>query len=92
MNYVGGDLFLGVLDDGTALGAPDKAASEMIQYDEKHTTIHVHIPPSTEVHGCKKVIYDRVDDAEEKVTTTGAIAQMYILFRTGTRIYRRRCI
>lgn len=31
LNHVGGDLFLGVLDDGTVLGAPDKAASEMIQ-------------------------------------------------------------
>lgn len=102
LNRFGGDLFLGVLDDGTVSGIPEKAASEMIknfikvvsnptlfspavylvpemiQYDEKHTIIHVHIPPSSEVHSYKKVIYDRVDDADIKVTATGAIAQMYI--------------
>ena len=40
--------------------------------------IHVHVPPSAEVHSFKKIIYDRVDDADVKVTSTGAIAQMYI--------------
>ena len=30
------------------------------------------------MHSYKKVIYDRVDDADVKVTATGAIAQMYI--------------
>ena len=40
--------------------------------------IHVHVPPSAEVHSYKKVIYDRVDDADVKVTSTGQIAQMYI--------------
>lgn len=34
--------------------------------------------PVPEVHSYKKVIYDRVDDADVKVTATGAIAQMYI--------------
>jgi len=38
----------------------------------------VHVPPSAEVHSYKKVIYDRVDDADVKVTSTGQIAQMYI--------------
>ena len=33
---------------------------------------------SAEVHSYKKVIYDRVDDADVKVTSTGQIAQMYI--------------
>lgn len=51
---------------------------EIIKYDEKRIIIHVHIPPSAEVHSYKKVIYDRVDDADVKVTATGAIAQMYI--------------
>lgn len=51
---------------------------EIIKYDEKRTIIHVHIPPSAEVHSLKKVIYDRVDDADVKVTVTSAIAQMYI--------------
>lgn len=102
LNRFGGDIFMGVLDDGTVLGVPEKAASDMvknfikvvsnpvvfsptvylvpeiIKYDETHTIIHVHIPPSAEVHSYKKVIYDRVDDADVKVTATGAIAQMYI--------------
>ncbi len=33
---------------------------------------------SAEVHSYKRVIYDRVDDADVKVTATGVIAQMYI--------------
>lgn len=49
----------------------------MIEF-EGHMVIHVHVPPSPEVHSYKKVIYDRVDDADVKVTATGAIAQMYI--------------
>ena len=102
LNRFGGDIFLGVLDDGTVLGVPEKAAPDMvknfikvvsnpllfsptaylapeiIKYDEERTIIHVHIPPSAEVHSYKKIIYDRVDDADVKVTATGAIAQMYI--------------
>ena len=102
LNRFGGDIFLGVLDDGTVVGVPEKAATDMvknfiktvsnstvfsptiylipeiIKYDNKRTIIHVHIPPSAEVHSYKKVIYDRVDDADVKVIATGAIAQMYI--------------
>lgn len=102
LNRFGGDIFMGVLDDGTVVGVPEKAASDMIKnfikvisnpalftptvylvpeiikYNEKYTIVHVHIPPSAEVHSYKKVIYDRVDDADVKVTATGAIAQMYI--------------
>lgn len=50
---------------------------KIIQYGGK-TVIHVHILPSAEVHSYKKVIYDRVDDADVKVTSTAQIAQMYI--------------
>ena len=95
LNRFGGDIFLGVLDDGTVVGVPPKAAPDMvrnfikvmanpklfsptvylvpqiIEYDEKRTIIHVHIPPSAEVHSYKKVIYDRVNDADIKVTATG---------------------
>ena len=102
LNRFGGDLFMGILDDGTVVGIPEKVAPDMvknfikvisnptlfsptiylvpeiIKYDESHTIIHVHIPPSAEVHSFKKVIYDRVDDADVKVTSTSAIAQMYI--------------
>lgn len=102
LNRFGGDIYMGVLDDGTVIGVPEKAAPDMvknfikvvsnpmqfsptvylvpeiIKYDDSHTIIHVHIPPSAEVHSFKKIIYDRVDDADVKVTATGAIAQMYI--------------
>lgn len=102
LNRFGGDILMGVLNDGIVVGVPEKAASDMIKnfikvisnpvmfsptiylvpeiikYDENHTIIHVHIPPSAEVHSFKKEIYDRVDDADVKVTSTAAIAQMYI--------------
>lgn len=101
LNRFGGDIFMGVLDDGTVNGIPPKAALDMVknfitvisnpalftptiylspeilEY-EGHTIIHVHVPPSAEVHSYKKVIYDRVNDADVKVTATTQIAQMYI--------------
>ena len=63
---------------------------EILKYDKNRTIIHVHIPPSAEIHSFKKVIYDRVDDADVKVTATSAIAQMYIRKQnifTERRIY-----
>nr|MDE7299501.1 putative DNA binding domain-containing protein [Lachnospiraceae bacterium] len=101
LNRFGGDLFMGVEDDGTVIGVPEKAAPDMAKNFvsvisnsalfsptiylvpeiidcEGHTVIHVHVPPSAEVHSYKKVIYDRVDDADVKVTATGQIAAMYI--------------
>lgn len=102
LNRFGGDIFMGVLDDGTVVGVPEKTASdmvrnfitvisnpalfsptiyltpEMIKDEQGHTVIHVHIPPSAEVHSYKKVVYDRVDDADVKVTATSQIAAMYI--------------
>lgn len=101
LNRFGGDLFLGVLDDGTVSGVPANSAPnlirnfiscisnpnlfsptiylspEIIEYEGK-TIIHIHVPPSAEVHSYKKIIYDRVDDADVKVTATAQIAQMYI--------------
>lgn len=101
LNRFGGDVFLGVADDGTVIGIPPASAPDMIRnfikvignpnmfqpavylepriliYEGK-TILHVHVPPSSEVHTFKKVIYDRVDDADVKVSATGRIAQMYI--------------
>lgn len=51
---------------------------EIVKDDAGHTIDHVHIPPSAEVHSYKKIIYDRVDDADIKVTATSRIAAMYI--------------
>ena len=113
LNRFGGDIFMGVCDDGTVTGVPQKAATDMIrnfisvisndsifhptvyldpeliEFDG-HIVIHVHVPPSSEVHSFKKVVYDRVDDADVKVTATGAIAAMYIRKQnvfTEKRIY-----
>ncbi|MDR2514876.1 MAG: ATP-binding protein [Christensenellaceae bacterium] len=52
-------------------------SSETLEYEGKKI-VHIHVPPSSEVHSFKKVIFDRVDDADVKVTATGQIAQMYI--------------
>ena len=113
LNRHGGDVFLGVQDDGTVCGVnPDNApnlvksfismmnnpnafvptiylAPEIMQYEGK-TIIHIHVPPSAEVHKFKNVIYDRVNDADVKVTSTSQIASMYIRKQnifTEKRIY-----
>ena len=52
-------------------------APEILKYNNKFI-IHIHVPPSSEVHSFKKVIYDRVNDADVKVTATNQIAAMYI--------------
>jgi ATP-dependent DNA helicase RecG len=101
LNRFGGDIFLGVEDDGTVIGVPPKAALDMvkniittignpdvfsptvylspkiIEYRNK-TVVRIHVPPSSEVHTFKRVIYDRVNDADVKVTATSQIAAMYI--------------
>jgi ATP-dependent DNA helicase RecG len=101
LNRFGGDIYLGVENDGAVIGIPKNAASdivknfiktvsnpdiinptvyltpEIVEYEGKQI-IHIHIPPSSEVHSCKKIIYDRVDDADVKVTATGQIALLYI--------------
>ena len=101
LNRFGGDIFLGVLDDGTVIGIPENAAPDMVKnfiscvsnpalfaptiylvpeiltYEGK-TIIHIHVVPSAEVHSYKKIIYDRVNDSDVKVTATAQIEQMYI--------------
>ena len=101
LNRFGGDIFLGVLDDGSVVGVPEASAPhlirnfistvsnpamlsptfylspEILQYDGR-TIVHIHVPPSAEVHSFKRVIYDRTHDADVKVTATAQIAQMYI--------------
>ena len=101
LNRFGGDIYLGVEDNGTVCGVPENAAPvmvknfikmvsnpevisptvylapEIVEYEGKQI-IHIHVPPSSEVHSYKKTIYDRVDDADIKVTATGQIAGLYI--------------
>ncbi|MDR2180123.1 MAG: putative DNA binding domain-containing protein [Synergistaceae bacterium] len=113
LNRYGGDIYLGVEDDGSVSGVPRNTAPqiiknfikmvnnpevisptvylapEIVDYEEK-TLIHIHVPPSSEVHSYKKTIYDRADDADVKITATGQIASMYIRKQnifTEKRIY-----
>jgi ATP-dependent DNA helicase RecG len=101
LNRFGGDIYLGVDDNGEIVGVSPKAAPDMVknfistvgnpdmihptvylsprifEYEGK-TLIHIHIHPSVEVHTCRKIIFDRVNDADVKVTATGQTAQMFI--------------
>ena len=101
LNRFGGDIFLGVTNDGIVCGLSKKAAPELIknfismisnpdiisptvylspeivEYNGD-TIIRIRVPPGSEVHRFKKIIYDRVNDSDVKVTATGQIAQMYI--------------
>ena len=114
LNRFGGDLYLGVEDNGAVAGVPENAvtdiiknfismvsnpdiiaptvylAPEVLEYKGRKI-VRIHVPPSSEVHSFKKVIYDRVDDADVKVTATGQIAQMYIRKQsifTEKKVYR----
>jgi len=101
LNRFGGDIFLGVEDNGEVSGVPHNTVADVIKniikmvgnpevlsptvylaptsfVFEGKDIIQIHVPVSSEVHSCKKVIYDRVDDSDVKVTATGAIAAMYI--------------
>ena len=101
LNRYGGDIYLGVEDNGSVSGIPNNTAPqivknfikminnpevlsptvylapEIVDYEGK-TLIRIHVPPSSEVHSYKKTIYDRADDADVKVTSTGQLANMYI--------------
>jgi len=71
-NRFGGDILFGVFDDGTVNGLP-----EIIEYENKKN-IHIHVPVSSEVHTYKKIIYDRINDSDVKVSSTSRIAALYI--------------
>ncbi len=62
---------------------------EIVKYKGK-TIIRIHVPPSSEVHSFKHVVYDRVNESDVKVTSTSQIAQMFIRKQgifTEQRIY-----
>jgi len=79
LNRFGGNIYLGVEDNGKVCGIPQNAAPdivknfiktisnsdiinptvyltpEILKYEGKHI-VHIHIPPSSEVHSYKRVI------------------------------------
>ena len=100
-NRFGGDIFCGVLDDGTIHGLSEKSVQSMIRNFistisdpavfsptlfltpevieiDGRKIIHIHVPVSAEVHTYKRIIYDRINDSDVKVTATSRIAAMYI--------------
>ena len=101
LNRFGGDIFLGIEDNGEVIGVPKKTALDMVknfitvvgnpdvfmptiylspevlEFEDK-TIVHIHVPPSSEVHTYKRIVYDRINDADVKVTATSQIAAMYI--------------
>jgi len=101
LNRFGGDIYLGVNDNGTVCGVPEASTDKMcrdfinmtnnpevfnpttyllpeiIQYEGKQI-VYIHVPPSSEVHSYKKVIYDRVGDSDVKVTSNEQRALMHL--------------
>ena len=49
---------------------------EIVKIEGK-TVILIHVPVSGQVHSYKKVIYDRLNDSDIKVTATNRIAEIY---------------
>lgn len=101
LNRDGGELLLGVGDDGTVIGLPPKAIPDMVRNlissmndanllhppfcvlpevldVEDRKIIRLHVPRSSDVHLFRGVCYDRINDADIKVTTSDQMAQMYI--------------
>ena len=101
LNRFGGDVFLGVTDDGEIVGVPHgevepimrhivNVASDPQQMDPPfylspdafkaggRDIVHVRVPPSADVHRFKGVVYDRLHEADVRVRSTEAIAQMFI--------------
>lgn len=69
--------FIKVISNPTVFTPTIYLVPEIIEADGK-VIIHIHVPVSAEVHSYKRVIFDRIDDADVKVTSTAQIAQMYI--------------
>lgn len=82
--------FIKVVSQPVLLEPTAYLVPEMIRFNGK-TILHVHVSASGEVHKYKNVIYDRVDDADVKVTSTSVIAELYIRKQnifTEKRIYK----
>ncbi|MDR1065749.1 MAG: putative DNA binding domain-containing protein [Oscillospiraceae bacterium] len=62
--------------------SPTASLSPMIFEYEGKTLIHIRVPPSSEVHTHRRIVYDRINDSDVKVTATSQIAAMYIRKRS----------
>ena len=101
LNRDGGELLLGIEDDGTVVGLPPKAVKDIVKNlisvmnDANQLNppfcvlpevrdyngfkiIRLQVPRSGDVHRFRGICYDRIDEADIKVTSSDQIAQMYI--------------
>ena len=69
--------FISIISNPNIFSPTIYLVPEILDFEGK-TVIHVHIPPSAEVHSYRKDVYDRVESADIRVTATAQIAQMYI--------------
>ncbi len=101
LNRDGGELLLGIEDDGTVVGLPPNAVKDIIKnlisvmndanllnppfcvlpealdYNG-FKLIRIQVPRSGDVHRFRGICYDRIDEADIKITSSDQIAQMYI--------------
>lgn len=64
LNRFGGDLFMGILDDGTVVGIPEKAAPDMVKNFIKVISNPTLFSPTIYLVLVRKVNIDRYDDRE----------------------------
>lgn len=113
LNRAGGDILLGVGDDGTILGVnptrtpqllkeivnssnnpqllepPFVLFPQLVEVNSKKL-IHIQVPESSQVHKCRRVVYDRSEDGDYKITNHTAVAELYTrksAFYTENTIY-----
>jgi len=113
LNRAGGDILLGVADDGKVLGVNEVRAAlllkeivnvsnnsqlldptfmlfpQVVEVDGKKLIL-IQVPESSQVHKCRRVVYDRSEDGDYKITNHTAVAELYTrksAFYTENTIY-----
>lgn len=69
--------FVSMISNPSVMNPTMYIAPEIIKFKGKNL-IRIHVPVSAEVHTFKKTIYDRINDSDVKLTSTGKIASLYI--------------
>ncbi|MGV3586591.1 MAG: helix-turn-helix domain-containing protein, partial [Adhaeribacter sp.] len=113
LNRAGGDILLGVADDGTVIGVNETRAPQLLKEIVNSSNnpqlleppfvlfpqlvevngkklIHIQVPESSQVHKCRRVVYDRSEDGDYKITNHTAVAELYTrksAFYTENTIY-----
>ena len=100
-NHMGGNVYLGVEDNGNVNGVAEGAATDIQRnianvarnpklfgpavmletetvFVNGKTVVRIWVPMSPDVHRYKGVVYDRIADADVKVSASSQISAMYI--------------